>query len=452
MNLELLQNKSILLFGKSRAFSNDEFASQMKFHKITITEEFSEDIALVVEGKMMTPYEQNSSNALYESKSKSLEFISIDVLEKELAKYIDADTLLMSLKLSRNKERLKSFIQNSTINDELFFKLLKMYSWSGEDFFENDDNRDVSAAIILRFYKNIERNHNVQYATSGFMHLISQTFKPELIEMIFELEPLQKSLHEELSGANLNILSAIATHPKTPKSVLEQLIKKARPMVKTLIAMRSDCDEGMQIKLYDSMNEEVLEALSMGDNLSKELAIKLLQDDKYVKNIAQNLRLESDIFEELIKNAPIEVAKNSSLTPEMQQRVVNLNLTEANMALANNENLDNSVAMGLLAHKSKTLTSEIYKNSVISKETLAQAYKDEANHASLAKNLNTPSDILEALSNSQDIEVLKALAQNPNTPVEALYQLQLDSRVARQVKENPAFGKHIQQENIGWEV
>jgi len=452
MNLEQLQNKTILLFGKSRAFSSDEFASQMKFHKITVVSQYSEDVALIVDGKMMTPYEQNASNALYETKSKLLEFTTIEALERELARYIDADTLLMSLKLSRNKERLKSFIQNTTIEDELFFRLLKMYSWSGEDFFENDDNRDVSAAIILRFYKNIERNHNVQYATTGFMHLIAQSSSPELIEMIFELEPLQKSLHVEENSANLNILSVIATHYKTPKSVLNQLIKKVNSRVKTLIAMREDCDVEMQIKLYDTKDEKVLEALSMSQNLSDKLVSYFLRDDMYIKNLAKNLKLESAIFEELINKAPAEVAKNSSLTPSMQQHLAELNLAEVNISLANNPNLDKEVAMSLLAQESKILTCEIYKNKTLSKETLKAAYKDETNHASLAQNINTPHEILEALSSSKDIEVLKALAQNENTPVEVLYQLQLDSRVARQVKENPAFGKHIQQENIGWQV
>jgi hypothetical protein len=83
---------------------------------------------------------------------------------------------------------------------------------------------------------------------------------------------------------------------------------------------------------------------------------------------------------------------------------------------------------------------------------LQEAYKESVHHAAVASNPNTPQEILEALSNSGDIEVLKALAQNKSTPVELLYQLQLDSRLARTVKENPAFGRYIQQENIGWIV
>ena len=155
----------------------------------------------------------------------------LGIFEKELAKYIDTDTLLMSLKLSHDKDRLKSFLQNSTISDELFFKLLKMYSWSKEDFFENDDNRDVSAALILRFYQNIERNHNVQYATSGLMHLIVQTNREELIEAISELEPLQKSFDSDKKSANYNILSSIAIHVNAPKNVLKSFIKKSDSLI-----------------------------------------------------------------------------------------------------------------------------------------------------------------------------------------------------------------------------
>jgi len=119
MNLNDLKNKTILLFGKPRAFSQDEFNSQLKFHNISTCREFNDDVKIVVDGKMMTPYEQNESDALYEKYSKNIEFISIDIFEKELAKSLDEDTLLMSLKLSHDKNRLKSFIQNTMISDTL---------------------------------------------------------------------------------------------------------------------------------------------------------------------------------------------------------------------------------------------------------------------------------------------------------------------------------------------
>jgi ABC-type hemin transport system ATPase subunit len=56
MNLSELQNKTVLLFGQSRAFSVDKFSAQMKYHKINLTKEYNEDVVLIVDGKMMTPY------------------------------------------------------------------------------------------------------------------------------------------------------------------------------------------------------------------------------------------------------------------------------------------------------------------------------------------------------------------------------------------------------------
>ncbi|MDD2651824.1 MAG: hypothetical protein PHX44_02085 [Sulfurimonas sp.] len=421
MNLQNLQNKKILLFGKSRAFSMDEFSAQLQVHKIIITSSYSDDVALVVEGKMMTPYEQNESNALYDEHGSGLEFVGIDVFEKEIAKYIDANTLLMSLKLSRNKERLKSFLQNSMIEDALFFKLLKMYVWGGEDFFENDDNRDVSAAIILRFYKDIERNHNVQYATSGFIHLLAQTDNQELVRAMLELEPMQKK-----SSANIKI--------------------------KTLIAMRYDCDEAMQMALYGSGDASVLEALCKNENLSKTLLEKLLKEPEFAPLLARYIKLDNALFKKLLAVVPLALSKNETLTPEMQEQLVGLDASDVHISLASNEKIALAVVEKLLSFGTFELQETLYKNSATPTTLLFEAYKEGTHHAAVASNPNTPQEILEALANSGNIEVLKALAQNKSTPVEILYQLQLDSRLARTVKENPAFGRYIQQENIGWIV
>jgi len=392
MNLEELQNKKILLFGKSRAFSMDEFASQLKFHKIEISSEFDEDVALVVDGKMMTPYEQNSSDALYEShsKNKNVDFISIDVLEKELAGHIDANTLLMSLKLSRNKERLKSFLQNSMIDDELFFKLLKMYSWGGEDFFENDDNRDVSAAIILRFYQNIERNHNVQYATTGFMHLVAQTTNPQLLRAVLLLEPI-----------------------------------KYNPKIQYAIAMNTQCDDEMQELLFKTDNPDVLEALSQNSNLKPALIEEFLKDEKLGKNVAKNIKVTEELFE-LFKTNKIGLALNESLTLQMQKELLSYGDEKISYALALNNGIDEEVLHLLLKSKNEEIKSAIYENKKTPTSILEEAYKNG--------------------------QYCQEIAKNENTPVEILYQLQLDSRYARAVMENPAFGRHVQQENIGWEV
>ena len=386
MNLKELQNRSILLFGKSRSFSDNEFESQMKFHKIKVVREFSDDVALIVDGRMMSPYEQNLSDELYEKKVAPN--ISIDILEKELVGQIDKDTLLMSLKLSHDKDRLKSFIQNRMIDDELFFRLLKMYSWGDEDFFENDGNRDVSAAYILRFYENIERNHNVQFATTGFIHLVSQTKSSKLLKEISTLKPLQ-------------------FHPK----------------IKAAIAMSIYCDEDMQKKFFKLQDEKILEALSFNKQLNTILVKEFLEDENLGSNVARSVTLNDELFE-LLQIYPKNLALNESLTTDMQEKLLAFDDRDITYALALNDNLNKKILHTLLALNNEEIELAIYENSSAPVEILNAAYADSKNHMALAK--------------------------NESTPIEILYQLQLDSRYERAVKTNAGFGKHIQTQNIGW--
>ncbi len=386
MNLKELKNKTILLFGKSRAFSSDEFLSQMKYHKIDVTKEYTDEVVLIVDGKMMTPYEQNASDRLYEKKKCS--FLGIDALEKELASLIDADTLLMSLKLSRNKDRLKDFITNSMVTDELFFKLLKMYSWGGEDFFDNDDNRDVSASFISRFYENIERNHNVQYATTGFVHLVIQTKDAKLLNEINSLKPL-------------------VYHPK----------------IRVAIAMSIYCDEAMQKKFFRSGEKEILEALSLNKNLSHSLVKEFLDDEVLANNMASTIKLTDELFD-LFQNYKLSMAVNESMSSEMQNKLLSFNDAKLNLALAFNNKLDGNIIKILLDYNDENIEMAIYVNSATPVEILLLAYEEAKNHLALAK--------------------------NENTPIEILYQLQLDRRYERYVKTNATYGKYIQTHNIGW--
>lgn len=385
MNLEDLKNKTILLFGKPRAFTHDEFNAQLKQLKISTCREYEDDVSLVIDGKMMTPNEQNISEALYIA--KDLEFMDIDVFEKDLAKHVNEDTLLMSLKLSRDKDRLKSFILNSMITNKLFFKLLNLYTWGDDDFFENDDNRDVSAAFISRFYENIERNHNVQYATTGFVHLIKQTKDSELLRVILKLQPI-----------------------------------KHNPKMKMQIAMSEFCDKSMQDYLNKDKNIEIQEALSLNSSLHVEIIKEFMIDEKLAQKIAKNIKLNDEYFS-LLGEYKIALALNESLSETMQEELANAKDEEVNYALSLNNSINLDILNNLLKSGNEIIVKALYENKMMPVKSLEEAYKNNKYYAQLAK--------------------------NENTPVEILYQLQLDSRYERAVKTNAGFGKHIQEENLG---
>jgi hypothetical protein len=412
MNLEQLKNQTILLLGKPRAFSQEEFLEQINVHNIGLTKELSEAGEYVLEGRMMTPYEQNLSDELYEKGGYT--FLSIDDFEKLLAEEIDDDVLLMSLKLSNDKERLKSFLQNSCISDSLFFKLLEMYSWGKEDFFENDDNRDVTAALIGRFYENIERNHNVEYATTGLLHLVTQTQNPDLLEAISTLEPLQ--FHPKLSVL-------LAQHPKTPKKVLKKLLRQNEP--------------------------NVLEALSLNSALDTVTVKELAKKDRYAAILAENIVLNEELFK-LLFPFRVELAANETVTQQMQNELLAFGDCEVDQALARNVSLTQESIEVLMQRENSAISKLLLQNPNIEDIRLFEAMKDADNYYAIANNPALSEALARELFETGEAEVLEALAKNEATPVDILYQLQLDSRFDRAVKTNAAFGKHIQSENIGW--
>lgn len=411
MNIESLKNQKVLLLGKTRAFTIDEFRSQLKAHGIELVESENDPFHCVLEGRVLSPYEQNKIDALYEL--KKYEFLHIDDFEKALADTIDDNVLLMSLKLSNDKDRLKSFLQNQAISNELFFKLLKNYKFGGEDFFENDDNRDVTAALIERFYENIERNHNVQFATTGLIHLISQTDDEDLLEAISELEPIK--FHPKIKVI-------LAKHPCTPNKVIKRFLKEGE--------------------------EEVCQTIYANPSLDHKLAKTLLDDPQTATIIAHHIKLSQELFEELHRYS-IALAANETLTLSMQKELLDRKEKNIDRQLVQNRAVKAEILEVLYARDTQ-FHSFIFANSATPVSILQEGFKDKINHVALASNRNTPKEILVKLYELQDADVLTQLAQNENTPVDLLYQMQLESRYERYVRTNEAFGKHIQTQNIGW--
>ncbi|WP_345993461.1 hypothetical protein [Sulfurimonas sp. HSL-1716] len=445
MKIDELKDKTLLLFGKPGAFERDEFDYQLHTFNITVLNEYSDSVSYIVEGRLMTPYEQNESDRLYEKGLKE-KFISIDVLEETLIENIDADSLLMSLKLSHDRVRLLSYIKNPKINDALFFQLMKLYDWQNEGFFENDENRDVTAALISRFYENIERNHNVQYAALGLMHLIEQTTDGNLIEAISTLSPIKNGF----SNASLYpIILSIAKNSVTPDSVLKILLKNGNLEIRKIIASKENLDADLQNILFSLNEEQINISLCKNPNLAPEL-VKQLQEN-FSDIIAENLLLDNESFEFFSQISPKYLAKNKTLTKRMQDKLLSLNNKEVTASLATNSNIDENIADEILLLGDDEINLSLFSNEMVKEENLREAYLHEKNYLSLAGNSKTPEDILRKLASEGDIEIIKALCKNPSTPVDLLYEFRLDQRLERLVSQNEAFADHIKTQNIGWQ-
>jgi hypothetical protein len=414
MKYEEYAGKSVLLLGKTRSLNSGEFETLLKLHSMSVVKSFDENVALIIEGKMMNPLEREEGTRLYEIHAAPI--VDITAIEKWLCGSIDPNRLLMSLKLSRDQERLVDFIQNPHITDELFFKLLKLYDWQGEGLFDNDANRDVTAAIIGRFYEDLERNHNVQYAMSGLAHLIEKYGNTQLINILASLEPIAREMKKPSDSSLCGVLDAMALHPDTPEALLHVLLKeRAR-----LVAYREPL--ALEEELLALDDDEVNATLAQNITLSLNGADIL--EEKYPALIAKFYPLDEGRFQRLCLKYAVSLASNKNLTPFMQERLMKMN----------DENVFSSLACNT------ELLSEYLETLVMLNQYGLQ----------LASNTSLSQQNLEMLYATSELEILKALASNTSTPVEILYQLSLDQRTQRAVKTNPAFGKHIQTYNLGW--
>ena len=445
MNLELLKNHAILLLGKTRALSPDEFEKLLGLYEITCKDQMDDTVVLIIEGRMMSPYHQNEQERLYE---EGYRFDTIEHLEEALCRSIKPETLMMSLKLSNDQERLGHFIQNPYIDNDFFLKLIGLYRWGGESFFASDENRDVTAALIRRFYQNIERNHNVEYANTGLAHLLKQTEETALIDVIASLEPIQNALKKGSDNATLRILETIALHKNSSDTLLEKMIPYADEALLMLIASREPLSLALQERL---MQKETLKStLSCNSTLESHLAKILLEDERYRDNVLLHVNLDAEMFETYQNSSGVLLAQNESITPDMMQQLFEKRDETINQALAGNPSLSEAVIDALIALNDTVIMKVLIANPALSGEQLHAFADDEALHLSLASNVRCDAKVLQTLAQSNDSAVLLALAKNPSTPIDQLFELQLDARFKRAVHENPAFGEHIQSENIGW--
>ncbi|MCJ7766705.1 MAG: hypothetical protein MUP09_12350 [Thiovulaceae bacterium] len=449
MNFDALENNNIMLLGKSRALSGDEFARQLKNHNIHLVEDKDADVALIIEGRLVNPIEQDLLASLYAEKVAPM--IEIADFEKWLCQSIDGPKLLMSLKLSGDHDRLMGYLQNPYISNGLFLRLLQLYNWEGLGFFESDENRDITAALISRFYENIERNHNVQYANMGIMHLLNQSRDVELTETIALLSPLQTALKEGCENSTQKILNAIALHPSTSEKVLKQWLKKGDDKIQMLIAMRHDLDLKLQQNLLYLNKEIINETLSLNPSIEQEIALILLAT--FPENITKHIDLDEPLYLHLLEQYALELAQNPTLTSAMQKELLGKD-EDVRVALAGNAKIDGSVFQALFESGNVEVLRRLIANPLMPSDSIKQLFEKEAEvlGADIAANARTDVEILKQLAHSDDVKVLLALAKNPSTPIGLLYQFQLDRRLERAVKENPSFGKHIQRDNIGWDV
>lgn len=238
MNLKELENQKLYLFGKMRSLNLDELDTLLKNYNCERTSVMSDEVKFFVEGRMISPVAEDQLYACTQDTSKTILFL--EPFERALCEGLDDNRLLMSLKLSNNQDRLMVFLQNPYISDALFLKLFKLYDWHKEGLYDNDENRDMSSAFVMRFYSNKEHAMNVKYTNAGFMEVLNECEDSAFLDYIGAMTPIKNIINNGADNSTMKIVERIIRHPYLSDKLLSYIEKNAHDSFKELLEQRRE--------------------------------------------------------------------------------------------------------------------------------------------------------------------------------------------------------------------
>ncbi len=369
----------------------------------------------MVLSSLINPYEEQLSYELYEQKIPDC---TLDEFESFFAKTLKPNALIMSLKLSKNQERLIAFLKSKAIDDELFLKLIKLYHWKEEGIFDSDENRDIALAFINRFFtKRLHFNHNdIAHSPATLLDIALTSSNPKALEALFSMPNHSVNIKQNQALQPKNIKESLALNPNTPKELQRSLLNLRNPRIDTFLALNPSLEASEQEEIFARGNEEPLLALSKNPNVSDELFNKLLeQKEPVVTMLLHNQLISPERFKKIPKHF-YPILATSSTIESIKEKLIGIS-KEIDLLLLANPTLE-----------AKEL-EELYKK-----------YQEEA-IVPLASNPNTPSTLLEEFYKLNQEEITLLLASNPNIPLYIMDELYEKNKhpINRALAQNPAL-------------
>ena len=441
------QGKTILFLGKVLNFTQDELS---KFtSKLGINAAFkyeNQDIALTVLSTILTPLEEEISYELYD---KGIAEIKLEEFENFYVQSLKPNSLLMSLKLSNNQERLKRLLKVKAFDDTTFLKLFNLYNWNGEGIFDNDDNRDVTLSFIKRFYPHFTNfnHHDIVHSPATILDIALTSTNKDVLKALSKMPNFKINARKQEEWKPRELREFIAVNPNIPTDLIDNFLNLNSSRLDTLLAQNSAINIKQQNKIYARATKETLLKLATNSNLDDSLFDKLLKEDL---NIVKELlakqeitvnRLESikeensDYLLYLANNPRIEEIKDKLLFQDEK-----LDIALASNPALNSEDLDK-----LYKKRGLEVIDNLCKNPNLSPILIEEFYKNATfkQKQYIAQNPNTPQYILDELFNLDSFEINKFLAVNPSLKDEYLDYFKLDNELLRVMSNNPKFLKKV---------
>ena len=431
------KGKSILFLGHFNSLSKEEIELFLEKFDISYKTTLDDDVIMAIEGTILSVFEEESATQAYQ---KKIPIYGIDQFDRLYAKKLDSDSILMTLKLSNDKERLFRLMHNPYLGDRLFLKLFSTYDWKEDGMFDNSDNMKISTLFAKRFLKKDRFDSAAYYSPVSIFEVAQISKNPDVLEVMFDLPDLRIKRSKNSAKKPMNLKEAIAANPFTNEKTLKKAFMRNDENIDYFLAQNPSISIQMQESIYKRANNRIKEALCKNENLINSLFEKLIDfetlwkyqpvDEKkltLIKTpppcIGENEKLSQTIIDLLIDQKDEKTLKNLCTNP-----ILNQNQLQKIYEL-NNKNL-----YPLLAAHPNSCAKILYK-------LFEEKNFDIDLH--LALNPSAPKDILKTLFQRDDFEINKRLSLNETLDIESLQQLQIDHRLLNYLKENKTFTQNI---------
>ncbi len=432
------KGKAILFLGRYTSLSVEEIRLFLEKFDIRYTNTLDDDVVMAVESTILSPIEEEIAAEAYR---RGIPLYNTEQFDRLYAESLNSDSILMSLKLSNNQERLARLLHNRYLSDALFIKLFAMYDWGDEGMFDNSENMKIATLFAKRFFSKSRFDAATYHSPISVFEVAILSDNPDLLEVMYDLPRIEVKQSRSGPRRPVNTHEAIAANPHANEKTLTRLFRRNDPGIDHFLALNPATPHNIQEQIFERADEATREALAQNENLSPALFEKLT----HIPALWAFQPIDKAKLTHLPSPIPPEIGENERLTPEVIEFLLQQEEEPLLEALAQNPKLDAAQLQRLYESGNERLYPAVASNPATPTPILEVLFKrgEHAIDTALALNPTTPEKILEQLFARDDFEINRSLALNEVLPISWLQQLQIDARLLPYLKNNRTFTENI---------
>ena len=432
------EGKKLLLLGKEGLFERKEIERFLKSYKLTLTDSPDSETVATIEPVGLNPVEEMMSEQAYEMGIPSYD---LQELEELISATIDDDALLMAIKLGNDQSRIKRMLANPHLSDSLFVRLLKLYDFDEEEEDSRDD-RDVIMYTLRRYIAIKPNEEDLLYSYLTLRRLATEATDPNLLEALLGFPNFAFLVRGK---ERTTLRQTIAGNPNITKDIVRKLLSYRHKGVDIALAGNSATDASTLNLLYQKGDPKIAKALAVNPAIDNTLFEKLLEESESAALVLTRQPIDSErlsMIKEKVSDPEILalLGANEQLSPELMGNLIELDNQALLEHLGANPTVPRKMLEKIYEKKIPSTHTSLAKNPNFDSKLLERFYEEygeeKAMRIALAYNPATPTKILEALFNEEDLEINRALATNRALPMELLDILKLDTRLQNELAQN----------------